>query len=172
MANYTLYGDGIHDYTDAIQELIDGGACEVALPAPVDCYLISRPLMLPSNFRLVLPRFARIRLADGANCLMLQNKLPHDRAERVRAKLFDFINEFSDKESSQNIEVIGGIWDFNNRGPNPNPLQTHLYEPAGYTGIGMVFYRVRGLRLSALTLKDLSVMDAQLPDLSAASRGL
>ena len=95
MTRYTLYGDGVHDDTDAIQELIDSGACEVTLPAPAVHYLISRPLMLPSNFRLVLPRFARIRLADGANCLMLQNKLSRDRADRGVAKLFDFINEFS-----------------------------------------------------------------------------
>lgn len=154
MAKYTLYGDGFHDDTDAIQEMIDSGACEVVLPTPTDHYLISRPLQLPSNFRLVLPRYARIRLADGANCLMVQNKLTRDRAERVSEKLFDFINEFSDKEMCRNIEVVGGVWDFNNRGQNPNPLQTHVYEPTGYTGIGMVFYRVRGLRLSALTLKD------------------
>ena len=121
MAKYILYGDGIHDDTDAIQERIDSGACEVTLPAPDACYLISRPLMLPSDFRLVLPRFARIRLADGANCLMLQNKLPHDRVERGVSPLFDFINEFSDRETSQNIEVIGGIWDFNNLNQSPNP---------------------------------------------------
>ena len=154
MAKYVLYGDGIHDDTDAIQELIDSGGCEVVLPAPEVYYLISRTLMLPSDFRLVLPRFARIRLADGSNCLMVQNRLPRDRAERVASKLFDFVNEFSDKESSQNIEIVGGVWDFNNRGQNPNPIQTKRYEPTGYSGIGMVFYRVRGLRLSALTLKD------------------
>ena len=27
-----LYGDGIHDDTDAIQEMIDSGCCEVVLP--------------------------------------------------------------------------------------------------------------------------------------------
>ena len=57
-----LYGDGIHDDTAAIQELIDSGVCEVSLPAPEKFYLISKPLELPSNFRLVLPRFAEIRL--------------------------------------------------------------------------------------------------------------
>ena len=29
MNKYVLYGDGIHDDTDAIQELIDSGVCEV-----------------------------------------------------------------------------------------------------------------------------------------------
>ena len=67
---HTLYGDGIHDDTLAIQELIDSGACEVILPAPKNFYLISKPLELHSNFRLVLPRFAEVRLAAGSNCVM------------------------------------------------------------------------------------------------------
>jgi polygalacturonase len=71
---HKLYGDGIHDDHPAIQELIDSGVCEVSLPAPENYYLITKPLVLPSNFRLVLPRFAEIRLADGANCVMLRNK--------------------------------------------------------------------------------------------------
>ena len=66
---YTLYGDGVHDDTAAIQERIDAAECELCLPAPKDCYLISAPLELKSDFRLVLPRYAKIRLADGANCV-------------------------------------------------------------------------------------------------------
>jgi hypothetical protein len=69
-----LYGDGIHDDTLAIQEMIDSGKCEVSLPVPDKYYLISKPLELPSNFRLVLPRYAEIRLAKGSNCVMLKNK--------------------------------------------------------------------------------------------------
>ena len=69
---YTLYGDGIHDDTDAIQEMIDS-SCEAVLPAPKAFYLISRTLVLHSNFRLVLPRFAEIRLAPQSNCLMLKS---------------------------------------------------------------------------------------------------
>ena len=61
---YKLYGDGIHDDTPALQEMIDSGVCEVILPAPEKHYIITKPLELPSNFRLVLPRFAHIRLAD------------------------------------------------------------------------------------------------------------
>ena len=55
-----LYGYGIHDDTLAIQERIDSGVCELVLPAPEVCYLISTPLELPSNFRLVLHRFAEV----------------------------------------------------------------------------------------------------------------
>ena len=71
---YTLYGDGINDDTAAIQELIDSGICEVSLPAPKVCYLIFKLLELPSNFRLILPRFSEMKLAKNSNCVMLKNK--------------------------------------------------------------------------------------------------
>lgn len=80
---YTLYGDGIHDDYPAIQEMIDSGVCEVALPAPKKNYLISKTLLLPSNFRLVLPRFAEIKLADGANCSMVRNKGVYSEGDRM-----------------------------------------------------------------------------------------
>ena len=80
---YQLYGDGIHDDTAAIQEMIDSGVCEVSLPAPKKHYLISKPLELPSNFRLVLPRFAVIKLADWSNCVMVRNKMVKDYAKRL-----------------------------------------------------------------------------------------
>ena len=79
MTKYTLYGDGIHDDTDAIQEMIDSGVCEVSLPAPKKHYLISRALVIPSNFKLKLPRYAQIKLADGSNCFMLKNKTVYKR---------------------------------------------------------------------------------------------
>ena len=61
---HTLYGDGIHDDYPAIQEMIDSGVCEVSLPVPQKHYLISKTLVLPSDFRLVLP-YAEIKLAGG-----------------------------------------------------------------------------------------------------------
>lgn len=117
-----LYGDGIHDDTAAIQELIDSGVCEVSLPAPKVCYLISRPLELPSNFRLVLPRFAEIKLAAGSDCEMLRNKMVPDFAERIEPCIFGFINEFSPDYLCRNIEVTGGIWNCNNLEQKPNPI--------------------------------------------------
>lgn len=155
---YTLYGDGIHDDTPAIQEMIDSGVCEVVLPAPKVNYLITKTLVLPSNFRLVLPRYATIRLADGSNCMMVRNKMVPDSSDRVSVenKFFWFYQEFSPKpeNAAKNIEIVGGIWDFNNKGQNPNPLQTGKYEPLHYNGFGMLFYNVTGLKLTALTLKD------------------
>lgn len=147
-----LYGDGIHDDTAAIQELIDSGVCEVSLPAPKVCYLISRPLELPSNFRLVLPRFAEIKLAAGSDCEMLRNKMVPDFAERIEPCIFGFINEFSPDHQCRNIEVTGGIWNCNNLEQKPNPIMEK--DNSGYSGIGMVFYNVTNLRISSLTMKD------------------
>ena len=94
MPKYTLYGDGIHDDTDAIQELIDSGVCEVSLPVPQKCYLISRPLFIPSCFKLKLPRYAEIKLADGSNCFMLQNKTVRKPEKRLREFLSEHAHWF------------------------------------------------------------------------------
>ncbi len=162
---YKLYGDGIHDDTNAIQEIIDSGVCEVCLPAPKRFYLISKPLELPSNFRLVLPRFAEIRLADGSNCLMVKNKMVPDYADRLpedlnelwggRCKhLWYYVNEYSADAIAENIEICGGIWNCNNMNQLPNPEQTEGFGPHGYTGDGMLFYGVKNLKISSITLKD------------------
>ena len=163
---HKLYGDGIHDDTAAIQEMIDSGRSEVALPAPEKCYLISKPLELPSNFRLVLPRYAEIRLADGSNCLMAKNKwvadydpdrLPKDLDDLwggVCKHLWYYVNEYSPDAITENIEICGGIWNCNNLNQLPNPERTEGFGPYGYTGEGMLFYGVKGLKLSSLTIKD------------------
>lgn len=160
---YTLYGDGIHDDTAAIQELIDSGRCEVTLPAPEKHYLISKPLELPSGFRLVLPRFAVIRLADGANCVMVRNKLIHDHAHRLasevyldklQAHLWGYVDDFSPDHPCRNIEVCGGIWDCNNQGQIPNHQYSKDFSVREFYGYGMLFYNVTGLTLRDMTLKD------------------
>ena len=94
---YTLYGDGIHDDTKAIQEMIDHAGNELVLPSPKTHYLISDTLTLPSNFRLVLPRFAEIRLADHSNCIMLRNRsTPRKKADDAQDewKFFSFVDNF------------------------------------------------------------------------------
>ncbi len=148
-----LYGDGIHDDTSAIQELIDNN-CEVNLPVPKAFYLISRSLELHSDLRLTLPRFAEIRLKADSNCYMLKNVTVEDRKERISSKLFDYVNRYSPERPCENIEVSGGIWNYNNKGQNPNPLSSGKYEPKGYTGFCFLFYNVKNLRISSLTIKD------------------
>ena len=163
MLEYTLYGDGIHDDTDAIQEMIDSGVCEVSLPAPKKCYLISRPLMIPSNFKLKLPRYAEIKLADGANCFMLQNKTVQKKAERLRKGFTPLLEAFwrfydlfspEKEDACHDFEIEGGIWNFNNKNQRPNPAYTKEMGEDGYLGHVMLFYNVRNFRISNLTIKD------------------
>ena len=150
---YTLYGDGIHDDTAAIQELIDNSR-EVVLPEPDKFYLISKPLELHSDFRLVLPRFAEIRLADASNCVMLKNVTVEDYGKRADFELFSFLDKYSPDAPCENIRVEGGIWNFNNKAQSPNPLSVGRYDIPYYSGFGMLFYNVRNLSLSSMTLKD------------------
>ena len=153
---HNLYGDGVHDDTAAIQEMIDGSA-EVALPMPKVHYLISKPLELHSNCRLVLPRFAEIRLAKGSNCVMLKNKTVTDRKERK--KTFYHVNEYSPNSPCQNIEVVGGIWNGNNAEQEESGI-------AGHWVYGFLFYNVRNLRISSLTLKNTCTFGATLDTVS------
>lgn len=159
---HTLYGDGIHDDTAAIQELLDTKR-EIILPEPEAYYLISRTLYIGANTRLALPRFAEIRLADGSNCPMLRNKTVESHAERFPAEknaewryFYHFVNECSpaEEDTVRNIELVGGIWNFNNLGQNPNPMRSKDYSIHGFTGFGMLFYNVRNLRIADMTLKD------------------
>lgn len=46
MANQ-LYGDGIHDDTTAIQEMLDAGTACVQLPEPRKNYLVTKGLIKP-----------------------------------------------------------------------------------------------------------------------------
>ena len=158
-----LYGDGIHDDYPAIQEMIDSGACEVSLPAPEKCYLISKSLIIPSYFKLKLPRYAEIKLMDGANCFMVQNKTVDKYEIRVPDYMDDeakaawwFVNQWSpEKENAcHDFEIEGGIWNFNNKNQRENPIWTHIYDEKKYNGYGMMFYNVKNFRLSNMTLKD------------------
>ena len=145
---YTLYGDGIHDDTQALQEMIDQAGNELVLPSPKVRYLISRTLTIPSNFRLVLPRFAEIRLADNSNCIMLRNRMtPLSSAKKTDGEWdFNFfLKEFDSEKPDCNIEVTGGIWNCNNMGQLPNPAQVEGARVGNFTGYAMLFYNVSTL---------------------------
>lgn len=160
---YTLYGDGIHDDTAAIQEMIDSGVNEVVLPSPEKFYLISKPLELPSNFRLVLPRFAEIRLAANSNCVMVRNKMVRDYAKRmeddvyerpVTAHLWGYVDDYSPNAPCRNIELCGGIWNCNNQEQIGNPERTKDFSVREFYSCGMLFYNVTNFKLCNLTIKD------------------
>ncbi len=159
---YTLYGDGLHDDTLAIQELLDTKK-EVILPEPRAFYLISKTLIIGSNTRLVLPRFTEIRLKENSNCPILRNKTVDKPAERLpegqgqwQRHLALHENKYSPdpEDTVTNVEIVGGIWNFNNLGQEPNPLQSKNFSIPDFTGYGMLFHNVKNLKLSSLTLKD------------------
>ena len=142
-------GNGINDDTQYIQGLLNSGRRCVHLPEPECFYLISKPLLIPSDTSLVLDRYTEIRLAPNSNCLMLQNADP--------------VN------GNKNISVSGGIWNYNNQNQEPNPLFTQKYQANNqfertfheseqyseeYLGVPIRFIRVENLNISALTMKD------------------
>ena len=159
---YTLYGDGIHDDTLALQELLDTKK-EIVLPEPSAFYLVSKTLLIGSHTRFVLPGFAEIRLKDGSNCPMLRNKTVDKPAERLPSEIGQcqkhmalYENKYSPdpEDTVTDIEIVGGIWNFNNMGQEPNPIQSKNFSIPDFTGYGMLFHNVKNLRLSSLTLKD------------------
>ncbi len=167
---HRLFGNGLTDDTAAIQQLIDESSGELCLPVPERFYLISRPLELPSDFSLILPRYARIRLADGSNCPMLKNKMKSDYAERLKSDfsatarhMWSYINDYAADAPCRNIRVSGGIWDLNNMNQAPNPIQSHPSQwVKGFYGSGILFYNVRCLHLSDMTIKDPTTFGIEL----------
>ena len=101
MMRHQLSGDGIHDDTAAIQELLDSRNSCVFLPPPKVCYLISRTLKIHSFQELKLDRWTTVKLAARSNCPMITND-DHQGGNRA-------------------IALTGGIWDGNNREQSPNP---------------------------------------------------
>lgn len=94
MSEYSkLYGDGIHDDTCAIQERLDK---ESYLKLEKGTFLISETLFVGDNSYISLGSNVTIRLADGANCMMLANR------------------ELGTENKNHNITIEGGIWDGNN----------------------------------------------------------
>ena len=80
---YTLYGDGVHDDTNAIQEMLDSGICEVALPAPESFYCISQTLRVHSRQTLRLLETAEIRLLPNSSFLCEENDVTNTNTEFV-----------------------------------------------------------------------------------------
>jgi hypothetical protein len=147
-----LHGDGRHDDTAGIQALLDAGASAVYLPPPPKHYLISRTLVIHSGQALRLDPFTVIRLAPRSDTVMITND-DHD-------------------QGNENIALVGGIWDMDNRQQAPNPFPamgqaglTTPYDPARFIGVLMRFNRVRNLTLQGLTLRDPTTFGAQLGNL-------
>ena len=88
-----LYGDGIHDDTAALQEMLDGqGIVTVDRPGT---YLISKTLMIHSNTRFILSPGAVLLAAPMSKCALIENE------------------HFAGNGRDENITVTGGTWDGN-----------------------------------------------------------
>jgi hypothetical protein len=147
-----LHGDGVHDDTAGIQARLDERTSSVYLPPPPKHYLISRTLLIHSGQTLRLDPFTVIRLAPHSDTVMITND--------------DHAN------GNENIALVGGIWDMDNRNQAPNPLpamgdavHTTPYEASRFVGVLLRFNRVRNLTLEGLTLRDPTTFGAQLGNL-------
>ncbi|MBR3965828.1 MAG: hypothetical protein IKJ91_01990 [Clostridia bacterium] len=144
-----LYGDGIHDDSAAIQEMLDTRRSVIELPVPEKHYLISKTLKIYSNQTLKLGETTTIRLMAGSSCFMLKNA----------------------EEDAHDIAVVGGIWDYNNKNQAPNPIRSGEYRKYSashrdgdpntvvkyvdtYRGSVMRFYKITRLSIHDLTIKD------------------
>ena len=143
-----LYGDGIHDDTDAIQAMLDKcGTVRI----PDGCYLISKPLIIHSNTHLILSSLATLRLADGANCSILDND-----------------GLYSD-ETNANITIEGGIWDGNhmmqerqkipNEGHPGDENEDKICDKQTYISNIYVVFMVRLVHTQNLQVKNLTFKD-------------
>ncbi|NMP38136.1 MAG: hypothetical protein GX051_08495 [Clostridiales bacterium] len=105
-------------------------------------YIITKPLIIGSNTELVLAPDAVFRLADKANCAILEN-----------ASL-----SFKGEKRDKNITVRGGIWDGNNvnqqRRSREDRFRLTHYEDDFYYGILMRFVGVDNFRICDITVKD------------------
>jgi hypothetical protein len=138
--NSKLYADGIHDDTEAIQELLDKrGVVELQRGK----YLISKPLIIHDNTHFKLDMNATLRLADGANCSILDNDGLYDR------------------NLNRNITIEGGIWDGN------HSAQTREYiadenQPCDYdkyVSNSLIVLMIRLVHVERLTVKNVIFKD-------------
>lgn len=132
-------GDGIHDDTKGIQDLLDSRVATVYLPQPPKHYLVSKTLKIHSGQTLVVDRNAVIKLADHAGAQLLTNS--------------DHVN------GNDRITVIGGIWDGNNlfqtMAYHEDRKNKDLpYDPNRYIGVLMKFNNVTHLHIADVTFKD------------------
>ena len=120
---------------DYLQGLLDKGG-EVYIPG--GDYVIAKTLKIGSNTSLRLAHDAVIHLADGANCVMIENEGLHEHRRHRR------------------IHVSGGTWDGNNANQvRGKGTSHHLAEDdTFFTGVALRFVGVDDLVLEKMTLKD------------------
>ena len=147
-----LYGDGIHDDTLALQELLDKcGTVRIDEPGE---YLVSKTLLIHSNTRLMLSPGARLTAAPMSRCALIQNE------------------HFADNGSvrDKNIEIIGGIWNGNCDAMGLDAVyevmhrEDEPYSPSLFKGKLIRFAHVDNLALEKMTVKDPVSYGVQIAD--------
>jgi len=135
-----LYGDGIHDDTQAVQQMLEKRGY---VYIPDGTYLITKPLIIHDNTHLHASAFAHFRLADGANCSLLDN------------------DGLYSKSTNTNITVEGGIWDGNNmmqeRQVIPDENVPCAYDE--YILNRLAIFMIRFVHTKNLVMKNLTFKD-------------
>lgn len=154
MKEIRLYADGIHDDTYAIQQMLD--ECGEICLTP-GTYLVSKPLKIHNKTKLKLMEGAVMRLADGANCAIIENDR-FDANSVLRRTL----------PHNHDISIEGGVWDGNNvnqvRWPAEKRELLKAFDDAYYFGIFMRFSGVQHFSMSGVTIKDPESFAVQLTD--------
>lgn len=142
-----VFGDGVRDDAPGLQAALDSGAAVVHLPRPAAHYEVRRTLRLHSGQTLIAERQTVIRLADGADTVLLAN---------------------ADQETgNRDVTVIGGVWDGNHAHQSPHGAwaRDQRYDPDQFIGVLVRFNRVCNLTVRELTLKDPETFGMQLGNL-------
>lgn len=145
-----LYGDGLHDDTLALQELLDRqGIVVIGRPGT---YLVSKTLKICSNTSLVLSPGAKILAAPLSKCALIENE------------------HFAGGGKDENIAITGGIWDGNcdNMGLDGVYEAEHRlddpYSPSLFKGKLIRFAHVENISLEKMTVKDPVSYGVQIAD--------
>ena len=126
--DFGAIGNGIADDTISLQSALNKGG-EIYIPK--GDYKISATLVVKSNTKVVADSDARVFM-DGSKLW---------RAHEYLLK---------NQEDSENIEIIGGVWDGNNQGEKID--KGDIFDLDGYSGTVLNFYKLKNLTLKNLTV--------------------
>lgn len=145
-----LYGDGIHDDTLEIQNLLDQqGIVTIDKPGT---YLITKTLIIRSNTRFILSPGATLIAAPMSRCALIENE------------------HFAGGGRDENIEILGGIWDGNcdEMGLDAAYEAKHRlddpYDPKLFKGKLIRFAHIDRILLEKMTVKNPVSYGVQIAD--------
>ena len=146
-----LYGDGIHDDTLALQELLDKRGI-VTLDKPAT-YLVSKTLIIHSNTRFEISPGVTFVAAPMSRCALIENEHFRDTTGR-----------------DENIEIIGGTWDGNCDAMGLDAVYEaehrldDPFHPDTFKGKLIRFARIDRITLQRMTVKNPVSYGIQIAD--------